>query len=508
MDLTRRTLLACAAASAGTAKSGTRADWPIEQGRFGSDWDSLRQYRCPEWFRDAKLGFWAVWGPECVPEQGDWYARNMYIEGHPQYEYHVKTYGHPTKFGYKDLIPLWKAERWDPDHLMGLYKAAGAKYFCVIANHHDNFDCWNSKFHRWNSVNMGPKKDITAIWAECARRMGLRFGVTEHLGASWDWWLYNKGADKKGPLAGVPYDGTDANYEDLYLPAHERSGRWYPDKAPEQWQRRWFDRIKDLIDSYHPDLLYSDGGIPFFDVGRRLVAHFYNANAKWHGGKLEAVYNCKAGSPEYYQEGTCVQDIERGVLDSIHPLPWQTDTCVGDWYYKRDIQYKTATNVITMLADIVSKNGNLLLNIPPRADGTLDEQELSIVRQMAAWMDVNAESIFGTRPWIVYGEGPTRVSGGYFGERNQKPYTAQDIRFTAKGATLYAIALAWPETGSVAIRCLGTGAGLYKREIGEVRLLGHAAPLRCRREQHALVVELPEKKPCEHAFALKIAPRA
>jgi alpha-L-fucosidase len=494
--------------AAGLGSLGTLAlagrGWPAEKGPFTSTWESLKQYRCPEWFRDSKLGIWAVWGPESVPERGDWYARNMYIEGHPQYEDHVKRYGHPSKFGYKDIIPLWKAERWDPGHLMELYKKAGAKYFCVIAEHHDNFDCWNSKFQRWNSVNMGPKKDIVGTWARTARSHGLRFGVTEHLGATWNWWVVSKGADKKGPYAGVPYDGNDPRYQDLYLPPHEDSKEWYSSKAPEWWRQRWFDRIKDLVDSYHPDLLYSDGGIPFFEVGRSLVAYFYNANMQQHGGKLEAVYNCKR-MPQYFEEGTCVEDVERGIMQDINPIPWQTDTCVGDWYYKEGIKYKTATTVITMLADIVSKNGNLLLNFPPRPDGTLDGKELAILAQMAAWMEINAEAIFGTHPWKVFGEGPTKPKAGAMNEQEQTSYTAEDIRFTSRDKTLFATALAWPENGRLTIRSLGTAAGLLAADPAEIRLLGHAAPLQFHRGAQALTVDMPARKPCAHAFVLKMA---
>jgi alpha-L-fucosidase len=481
----------------------TRGAWPTGFGPFTSEWASLKQYRCPEWFRDAKLGIWAVWGPESVPQQGDWYARNMYREGEPQYEYHLEHYGHPSKFGYKDIIPLWTAERWDPEHLMGLYKKAGAKYFCVIAEHHDNFDCWNSKFQPWNSMNMGPKKDIVGAWARTARNHGLRFGVTEHLGATWNWWVVNKGADKKGPYAGVPYDGNDPKYQGLYLPPHEDSKEWYSTKAPDWWQQRWSNRIQDLVDSYQPDLLYSDGGIPFYEVGRSLVAHFYNTNMQKHGGNLEAVYNCK-NNPGYFEEGTCVEDVERGVMEGISPIPWQTDTCIGDWYYKQGIKYKSATTVVTMLADIVSKNGNLLLNIPPRPDGSLDDEELAILGQLAAWMETNAEAIFGTRPWNVFGEGPTHAKAGKFGEENGKSYTAEDIRFTTKGKTLFAIVLAWPEQGRLEVKSLGKDAGLLPHDPREVKLLGHTAPLKFRREPQALVVDLPKTKPCDHAYVLKI----
>jgi alpha-L-fucosidase len=488
--------------SVGLLASG-RVRAASDNGPFTSEWDSLKQYRCPEWFRDAKLGIWAVWGPESVPQQGDWYARNMYIEGHPQYEHHLQHYGHPSKFGYKDIIPLWKAERWDPEYLMGLYQKAGAKYFCVIAEHHDNFDCWDSKYQRWNSVKMGPKKDIVGIWARTARRHGLRFGVTEHLGATWNWWVVNKGADKQGAYAGVPYDGNDPKYQDLYLPPHEDSKEWYSTKAPEWWQRRWFDRIRNLVDTYRPDLLYSDGGIPFHEVGRSLVAHFYNTNMQRHGGKLEAVYNCKK-MPDYFQEGACVQDVERGVMDSISPLPWQTDTCIGDWYYKQDLKYKSATTVLAMLADIVSKNGNLLLNIPPRPDGSLDDEELAILGELADWMQINGDAIFATRPWKIFGEGPTQPKAGAFGEKDEKTYSAEDIRFTTKGDALFAIALAWPDDGRLAIKSLGKNAGLLPSDPAAVSLLGHPAALQFRREQHALVVNLPRLKPCEHAYVLKI----
>ena len=261
------------------------------------------------------------------------------------------------------------------------------------------------------------------------------------------------------------------------------------------------------MDSYQPDLLYSDGGIPFHEVGRSLVAHFYNANMQKHGGKLEAVYNCKK-MPDYFEEGTCVEDVERGVMEGINPIPWQTDTCIGDWYYKQGIKYKSATTVITMLADIVSKNGNLLLNIPPRPDGSLDDEDLAILGQMAAWMEINADAIFGTRPWKVFGEGPTKPKSGAMHEENQTSYTAEDIRFTTKGKTLFATALGWPDNGHLAIKSLGTDAGLLSQDPAEVKLLGHAGPVQFRREAQAVVVDLPQNKPCDHAYVLKITPRA
>ena len=282
--------------------------------QFTSEPDSLKQYRCPEWFRDAKLGFWACWGPEAVPEMGDWYARNMYVEGHPQYLDHLARYGHPSKAGYKDIVPLWTGENWDADRLMSSYQKAGAKYFCAIAQHHDNIDCWNSKFHNWNSVKMGPKKDVIGLWGRAARKYGLRFGVTEHLGASWNWFGISKGSDTKGALAGVPYDGIDPKYAELYHSGNEgRSYKGWYRGVPVSFQKEWFSRIQDLVDSYQPDLLYSDGSLPFGEYGRQLLTHYYNSNISQHDGRLEAVYNCKNNQDGgEFIAGSCVQDVERG----------------------------------------------------------------------------------------------------------------------------------------------------------------------------------------------------
>ena len=471
----------------------------IAPGPFQPTEPSLKQYKCPDWFRDAKLGIWAVWGPESVPQQGDWYARRLYDPNDRAHQYHVERYGHPSKFGFKDIIPLWKAENWNPDRLMTLYQKAGAKYFCMIAEHHDNFDCWNSRYQAWNSVNMGPRRDIAGEWQKAAREHGLRFGMTEHLVASW--WFYGlaKTADRTGPLAGVPYDGADPQYAALYWTDNLRAKGYYDPTAPDAVRRIWFHRIRDMIDRYHPDLLYSDSPLPYPDTyGRKLLAHYYNDNVRQHDGRLEAVYNCKQDS-----QGRWVQDLERGVMDKICPVPWQTDTCVGGWYYDENLAkrhgYKSTATVIGMLADIVSKNGNLLLNFPPRPDGTLDDDELKILDGMAAWMAINGEAIYATRPWKVFGESPRKLQGGMFNEGHLR-YTARDIRFTTKGDVLYAIALGWPEDRRLTIRLLAAAAG----KITGVTLLGHSGDLAWSQTAEGLVVTLPEKKPCEHAFSLKI----
>ena len=245
-----------------------QANFPVGKGPFKPNDSSLKQYQYPEWFRDAKLGYWAHWGPQAVPRQGDWYAKKMYMENDPDYKYHLAHYGHPSKFGYKDIIPLWKAERWDPEKLMKLFKKAGAKYFVSMASHHDNFFLWDSKIHKWNAVNYGPKKDVVGLWQKAAKKEGLKFGVSEHLAASYNWFQTSRGADKTGDFAGVPYDGNDPQYEDLYhTKADSADIRNWLSNNPE-WHKSWFDAITELIDKYNPDLLYSDSKLPFDEVGR------------------------------------------------------------------------------------------------------------------------------------------------------------------------------------------------------------------------------------------------
>ena len=475
----------------------------IAPGPFTAAVASLQQYQTPDWFRDAKFGIWAHWGPQAVPRAGDWYARNMYLQGHPQYEHHLKTYGHPSKFGYKDLIPLWKAEKWDPDALMALYVKAGAKYFVSMGVHHDNFDLWNSKFHSWNAVNMGPHRDIVGDWKVAARKFGLPFGVSEHLGPSFAWFSPSHGWDQWGPMAGVPYDGADPALAELYHPAHNEPfhwGRsWYATNPA--WHREWFNRIKDLVDQYQPDFLYSDGGIPFGETGRSLLAHLYNTNAAAHAGRNEAVYTFKdLGTGEVIPEAG-VLDVERGVMPGISPRPWQTDTSIGDWFYSDGFKYKTTAEVVHMLADIVSKNGNLLLNVVLYADGSLPPEPRQFLDEMAAWMAVNGEAIHGTRPWKIFGEGPTQATAGAF--REDTAYTAQDIRFTTKAGSLYAIILGVP-VGEVRIKSLGRAAKIEDRPVQSIRLLGSDTKLTWSQELGALVIKLPAQLPTAHAVAFQV----
>lgn len=485
----------------------------IRPGAFSAKDESFKQYSCPDWFRDAKFGIWAHWGPSSAIADGDWYARNMYIQGTPQYEYHVKTYGHPSTFGYKDTIPLWKAERFDPQTLIHRYAQAGAKYFVSMGVHCDNFDLWNSRGHRWNSVRMGPKRDIVGEWREAARAEGLRFGVSEHVWASYNWWVTNKGADKQGPDAGVPYDGNDPADFDLYFPPHATGPQAWAEQGNESdaWKREWFLRAQDLIDQHQPDLYYEDGPIPFGDWGRSLVAHYYNQSLRWHNSKLDVVYTAKRRSE--CELGACTLDIERGVADEIESHPFQTDTCIGDWHYKRGIRYKTPKTVIDLLVDVVSRNGNLLLNIPLPASGMPDYEELRILDEITHWMRVNSEAIHGTRPWKMSGEGPgmqkASSSGGmngtpeHFNESQRQDLTGADIRFTTKAGALYAFSMGHnPQETRIA--ALSSSRGSESRKILRVELLGSAEPLQWQVTAVGLVIGSPQSWPTEHAVVFKI----
>jgi len=484
----------------------------IQPGPFQGTRASLQYYEIPEWFRDAKFGIWAHWGPQSSVEQGDWYARNMYMQGSRQNQYHLATYGHPSKFGYKDLVPLWKAAEFDPEHLMGLYRRAGARYFMSMGVHHDNFDLWNSRHTRWNAVQMGPRRDVVGLWEKAARRQGLRFGVSEHLWISYKWFGVSHGSDHTGPLAGVAYDGVDPRHADLYHDAGSAQwagGKfsWNADHIPDAWRHHWFLRIKDLVDQYQPDLLYTDGALPFEEVGCSAVANLYNLSARRHGGATQAVYTSKR--PEDCAVGTCVLDFERGLANAIRPEPWQTDTCIGEWHYRRGIQYKSTKTVIDLLVDIVSQNGNLMLNFPLPNSGRLDPDEMQVLDGITAWMAVNSEGIHATRPWKIFGEGPAAAAptpGAGFNEKARRALTVADVRFTTRGNTLYAFLMGWPaQAGSEAvIKALGTASPQKPARVVHVTLLGHGGRLPFTQEAAGLRVRLPAEQPSEHAIALKI----
>lgn len=478
--------------------TATAQQLPVTKGPYQPTNESLKQYQYPEWFRDAKFGIWAHWGPQAVPRMGDWYARAMYEEGSADYKYHVAHYGHPSKFGYKDIIPLWKAEKWDPEKLMALYKKAGAKYFVSMGSHHDNFFLWNSKIHKWNVVNMGPKKDVVGLWQKAAKKEGLYFGVSEHLAASYTWYQPAHRADKAGALKDVPYDGNDPAYEDLYHTKAAPDDKGWLTTNP-AWMKEWYSDVEELVETYHPDLLYSDSKLPFDEIGRSMLANYYNDNIAHNKGKLTAVYNCKQPS-----EGMWAQDIERGVQDTISPFPWQTDTSIGDWYYRTGQHYKSSTDILRMLVDIVSKNGNLLINIVQTPEGDLEPDMLTTLDEIGNWIAANGEGIYGSRPWKVYGEKPANaavVKADNFNEGKVK-YTAEDIRFTSKGNDLYAYFLDIP-SGDIRIKSLGKKSTLNNKKITSVTLLGSKEKLQWKAEEDALVISKPANLPSWKVIGFK-----
>ncbi len=504
MAISRRTALRILGAAPLAARMALGQTSPVSPaitaGPFQGTYSSLTGYTIPEWFPRAKFGIWSHWGPQSAIEDGDWYARNLYLQGSPENLYHTEAFGHPSRIGYKDLIPLYTASRWDPDALIDLYVKAGAKYFFSMGVHHDNYDLWNSRFQpRWNAVASGPKRDIVAGWRDAARRRGLRFGVSEHLSNSYDWFAPAHGSDATGPMAGVPYDGANPAYADLYhdlsqlSPAEIRGLKDMGRVAPERFKQHYFARVKDLIDQHQPDLLYTDGAIPFEQHGLGLVAELYNVSAH-RNGSVQAVYLSKR--PEDTEHGVSTLDMERGVPDIIWPSPWQTDSCIGNWHFKRGIRYKSAKDVVDLLVDVVSKNGNLLLNLPLPASGELDYQARVTLSGFTAWMTVNSEGIYDSTPWHTYGEGPsTRIKlGGGFNEDKRGALTADDIRFTTKGHTLYAFVQGWPPSGRVTINSLGTASSSAAR-IEHVAMLGGSPPLTFDQGAQALTITLPASQP-------------
>jgi alpha-L-fucosidase len=509
------------------------AGWGVADGPFKPSWDSLSAYQVPDWYRDAKLGIWAHWGPQCQPEMGDWYAQKMYQFNSPIYKFHVEKYGHPSKFGFKDVINEWKADQWDPAALVALYKKAGAKFFSAMANHHDNLDMWDSTYQPWNTINVGPKKNIIGGWEKAAREAGLKFGISCHGSHTWDWLQVSQGSDTSGPLKGVPYDGVMSKADgkglwwdgldpqDLYAQYHAR-GRWGWNLSPiggsppvaKDYVEKFFNRIADLIQKHNPDLLYFDDTVmpiyPSTDVGLRIAAYLYNTNLA-RNGSLQAVMTGKGLSAA--QRKAILLDVERGVTNGGEVLPWQTDTCIGNWHYQRSLfeqhKYKTALQVVQMFIDIVSKNGNLMLNIPVRGNGTIDDDELKVLQGLTSWIGPNGEGIYGTRPFKVYGEGPstiTQARGQFGGARDVRPYTSEDVRFTSKGDVVYAFIMVWPESNQATIKSLAKGSENFPKEVARVELLGMDAQLGFTRDATGLAVILPPQMRSQYPCALKITP--
>lgn len=456
------------------------------QQKYQANWDSLAHYKTPEWFRDAKFGIFIHWGVYSVPAfSSEWYPREMYHKGSKEYEHHIAVYGAQSKFGYKDFIPMFKAEKFEPAAWVTLFKKAGAKYVVPVAEHHDGFAMYKTALSKWNAYEMGPKRDVIGELAAEVRKQGLIFGLSSH--RIEHWWFFNGG--KK-----FASDVLDPQYDDYYGPAHEQGETMSP-----EFMNDWLLRSAELVNNYKPQLFYFDWWIeqpalaPYL---RSFSSFYYNKGIEWNKG---VVLNYKNLA---FPEGTAVLDLERGKLAGIRQLPWQTDDAIGNssWGYKTDNTFKNAQYIITNLIDIVSKNGNLLLNIGPRSDGTITDEETQTLLGTGKWLDINGEAIYGTRPWKLYGEGPTKSASGQFATQTE-PFNAKDIRFTTKNDTLYAIAMGVPAT-PVMIKALALKAGNGKIET--VKLLGSDEKTVWQQKDDVLIIQAAKTYSAENAVAYKI----
>ena len=467
-------------------------------GRFEANWESLRGYRIPAWYEDGKFGIFIHWGVYAVPAfDNEWYPRNMYRQGEKAYEHHVATYGPQTEFGYKDFIPLFKAEKYDPAAWAALFAEAGAKFVVPVAEHHDGFAMYDSALSQWTAAKMGPERDVVGELAQAVRARGMVFGVSSHRVEHW--WFMNGGRT-------FPSDVQDPAYADFYGPAmpHDAGQDDHAlDNTPwpsAEFLEDWLARTCELVDKYQPQLVWFDwwiGHAALEPYLQRFAAHYYNRGLEW--GKGVAI-NYKYVA---YPEGTAVLDVERGQLKDIRPQLWQNDTSVSknSWCYVKEQDYKTAESLIHDLVDVVSKNGALLLNIGPRADGTIPEPEQEILREIGRWLAVNGEAIYGARPWRVYGEGPTEVPEGAFTDTHRAAFTAKDIRFTQKDGAIYAICLARPQS-EAHIQALAAGNGAPS--VRSVNMLGMAGELVWHQDEAGLHIVLPAELPGQHAFTFKI----
>ncbi|MGA0567378.1 alpha-L-fucosidase [Rathayibacter sp. KR2-224] len=455
----------------------------IDAGPYEATWESLQQYRPPRWYSDAKFGIFLHWGAYSVPAfDNEWYPRNMYRQGSPVFEHHVARYGAQKDFGYKDFIPHFRMERFDPAEWAALFKRAGAQYVVPVAEHHDGYAMYRTARSRWSTSVVGPKRDVFGELLAAVDEAWLIRGASSHRA---EHWFFMNG--------GVTFDSDvrDPAYSDLYGPALRKEMN-----PTERFLEDWLLRSVEIIDAYRPQILYFDTGIeePSFEPYlRRLAAYYFNRAAEW-GREVVINYKWDAFAP-----GSAVLDIERGTMRGILPDVWQNDTSVSrtSWSWVEGHDYKSAGDLIAELADVVSKNGNLLLNIGPRPDGTIAEEEVELLERIGGWLTVNGEAIYGTSPWVVFGEGPTQPTPGSFADATSAAYTSADLRFTTMTEVghryVYAIALTQPEDGRIRIASFGASSRLLDAPIVDVRVLGHTGQLDWTLDDSALIVEIPER---------------
>lgn len=456
------------------------------QNRYQATWESLGNYKTAEWFMDAKFGIFIHWGVYSVPAfNNEWYPRNMYDKSSEEFKHHVDKFGTQDKFGYKDFIPLFKAEKFDADKWVELFIKSGAKYIVPVAEHHDGFAMYKTAMSKWNAAEMGPKVDVIGKLAEAAGRQGIIFGLSSH--RIEHWWYMNNGRKFNS-------DVNDPAYSDFYGPAREENETMSP-----EYMNDWLLRCTELVDKYKPQLFWFDWWIeqPALDPYRKSFAsYYYNKGIEWN---KEVVINYKYKS---FPDKTAVLDLERGKLGGIRELPWQTDDAIGNksWGFTNNNEFKTTQYVITNLIDIVSKNGNLLLNIGPRPDGTITDEETNILLGVGEWLRINGEAIYGTRTWKLFGEGPTESASGSFVDQ-VKPFTARDIRFTTKGSVLYAIALGIP-TGNTIIGSLALEKNNGK--VTNIELVGSGEKVSWKQTITGLEIKPMKSYPSDHAVVYRI----
>jgi alpha-L-fucosidase len=471
-----------------------------EKIKYEADWESLKQYECPEWFRDAKFGIYTHWGPYSVPSwENEWYPRLMYMKNSSRvddfYAYHKKTWGDVSEFGYKDFIPLFNADKFNVVEWADLFKKSGAQFAGPVAEHHDGFAMWNSDLTEWDAMDMGPHRDILKELSEALRERDMKFVTSFHHAFHWKYYEPSyelEKTDTKDPA----YTGVDK----VYPPVHEQGA-----PASEEFLKMWLAKVKEVVGKYQPDYLWFDFGWqePEFEPYKKeFLAYYYNKAQDW-GRDVVVTYK-----NDHLPQGVAILDLERGKLDTLSAEPWITDTSVDlkSWCYISDPDYKTVNSLIDNFIDIVSKNGNMLLNIGPRPDGTIPEEQKALLIGIGEWLSINGDAIYGTRPWKIFGEGPTKMVEGHMTERENigKSYTAEDIRFTTKDNDLYAICLDWPEDGKCLIKCLNDQSKISSKGIKSVSMPGIDGELEWEQDQDGLHVTFPETKPCQHAFPVKI----
>jgi alpha-L-fucosidase len=467
-------------------------------GPYSRSWNSLKRHKTPEWFQDAKFGIYTHWGIYSVPAFGtnvSWYPHHMYREDNPYYSYHVQTYGDPSKFGYKDFIPMFTAEKFDADEWAELFQRSGARFAGPVGEHHDGFCMWDTRLSDWSAAKMGPKRDVVGLLEKAIRKQDMRFLVALHHAENW--WFF--------PHWKPQYDTADPRYAGLYGEPHNLDGKvgrklMDQDRPSKRFMEMWRGKIYEVIDNYSPDVLWFDFGLAGVaeQWKQDFLAYYYN-RAHERGQDVVVTYKKYDLAP-----GAGVVDLELGRMSSLTYHEWITDTTIDDgscWGYVKNTPYKSATTLVHYLIDNVSKNGYLLLNVGPKPDGTLPEQAYPLLKGIGAWMDVNGESIYGTTNWIAYGEGPTRMDrSGSFNEKDVAGFKAADVRFAVKDNVLYATCLGWPGA-EITIETLKR---LYQAEIQSVTMLGSDQPLRWKLTDAGLTIETPAERPCEHAYVFKI----